>query len=565
MQGVNPIGPQVQFSPPILTEQVKNKPVVELRALEKGPESSQKNHLNKSESDLSLIQQLKLGQLEAKAPKIDVHAELKQLREKAQSAELQQQKEALAGFMRLAKHSSESVRNYGLVGLMSMLRMGNVSPSLLSSVVSNLILLLDPAVLGDYQSDLVRFAFSILTTLAQTFDQLPKTQQQAILQQLNRYADQIKNPELQAQFREFVKEPTGFHARMSFLGKEMPQSVTQAASPADKPFALGDSGLATRILQKQQGVLDQIPHMEAGMLETMSSVFHHARMSLLKTYTPYLFSDAVLIHALGYLDTVSKEITVYRRRKKQRNLAFVVHFSAVLPRETLHKHPIFVVQEEEDQSIRQYHELFASILEQGYKHIVVLMPHADYWLSYHHAKHAAHRMENVVHVVDTQLFGLGLGMLVEELCGPAMKARSLQTFLNVAKRRIGAVSYWMVPLTPNAMKNQLWYQKMSRKSVIYDSARDFQIPVIALFGQANVLGRSDTATKSLLMLQDHVVRGKKPPLKMVIEHRDLLPEASALGRYFQQEFPHCEITIAATSLYLGSEWGPFIGIAALYA
>ena len=562
MQGVNPIG-QVHFSPPqIVVDQVKNKPVVELRALEKGPEQIPSTALQKTQSDLSLIQQLNLGNFEATAPKIDIHTEIRDLREKAHSADIQDQQEAVAGFARLAKHTSESVRNYGLIGMMGILSL-SANTAILSSVVSNLVLLLDASLLGDSHSDLIRFAFSILAGVSDKFDQLPKTQQQTLIQRLTQNVDKVKNAEVQALIREFIKEPTGFRARMEFSGKPLPVTpsvVPQTTVPS--PVVPGD--VVSRILQKQQSVLSQIPHMDPGTLEVMASIFSSTKITILETYAPYLMSDAVLIHALGYLDTVSKEIVGYRRQQKQKRLAFVTHFSAVLPREILDKYPIFVVKEDDDQGIRQYHDLFMSILDQGYKHVVVLMPHSEHWLSFHHAKHAAHKLENLVHVVDTQLFGLGLGLLVQELCAPAMKARSVKNLLAGISRLVQNVRYWVVPLTPGSMKNQLWYQKMVRKLVVYDSAGESQIPVIALSSQSGILSRSVTPTKALLSLQEHVQQGGVVPLKMIIEHRDLLPEASAIGRYFQQQFPHCEITIATTSLHLGQEWGPFVGVAVLY-
>jgi hypothetical protein len=195
---------------------------------------------------------------------------------------------------------------------------------------------------------------------------------------------------------------------------------------------------------------------------------------------------------------------------------------------------------------------------------VVLMPHSEYWLSYHHAKHAAHKIENRVHVVDTELFGLSLGLLLQELCPLAMKSRSVKVLLGLVSRLAKSIHYWIVPLTPSSMKNQLWYQKMNRKSVIYDSAWESQIPVVLLSHQATVVSRSLTATQALLGLQAAVQNSTVAPLKLIIEYRDLLPEASAIGRYFQQQFPHCEITVAATSLHLGNEWGSFVGIAVLY-
>ena len=563
MQGVNPIGQQVFFSPPqIAVGHVKDKPVVELRALEKGPEATAKSGLHKSESDISLIQQLKLGQLESTPSKVDIHAEIRDLRAKAQSDNIQSQRDAVAGFARMAKNSSESVRNYGLMGMMSILRLSE-NTGILSSVSSSLILLLDPSLMGEYQSDMIRFSMSMMVGLSNKFDQLPKTQQQAILQRLTQNVEKIKNPDLKSAIREFIKEPTGFRARMESKGEALPVATQAAATQV--PSLAGNAGaLVSRIVEKQQSVLEQIALVEPDALDMMAVIFSNAKLNLLSVYGESAFSDPVLIYALGYLDTVSREIVEFRRRKKQKTLAFVTHFSAVLPREILEKYPIFVVKEEDDQGIRQYHELFNTIREQGYKHIVVLMPHADHWLSYHHAKHAAHKLENVVHVVDTELFGLGLGLLLQELCPLAMKSRSVKALMGLVARLVKSINYWVVPLKPGSMKNQLWYQKMNRKSVIYDSAWENQIPVILLSHQAGIVSRSATPTGALLDLQTAVQVKPEAPLKLIIEHRDLLPEASALGRYFQQQFPHCEITIASTSLHLGNEWGPFIGVAVLY-
>ncbi len=562
MQGVNPIGQQVYFSPPqIMVDQVKNKPAVELRALEKGPELPQNTGIQKSQSDLSLIQQLKLGNLESTVPKLDLYTEIRELRAKAQSERLQDQKDAVAGFARLAQNASESVRNYGLIGMLGILGL-SANAGILSSVASNLILLLDPSLLGDYHSDLIRFAFSILSGLSNKFEQLPQTQQSAIMQRLTQNVDKVKNPELQALIREFLKDPITFRARMAASGTPMPVENPAVLQPSTK--SVPDGALVSRILQKQQSVLDQVSRMDRGTLEVMASIFSSTRVALLEVYSPYLLSDTVLINALAYMDTVSKEIHSYRRRKKQKTLAFVTHFSAVLPKDILEKYPIFVVEESDDHGIRNYHDMFVSIMDEGYKHVVVLMPNAEHWLSYHHAKHAAHKLENVVHVVDTQLFGLGLGLLIQELCAPAMKARSVKVLLGMITRLIYSIRYWVVPLTPGSMKNQLWYQKMTRKLVIYDSAWESQIPVIELSSHSGIVSRSANPTKGLLSLQEQVQLEKAVPLKMIIEHRDLLPEASAIGRYFQQQFPHCEITIAATSLNLGQEWGPFVGVAVLY-
>jgi len=299
-------------------------------------------------------------------------------------------------------------------------------------------------------------------------------------------------------------------------------------------------------------------------MEEMAIIFYNTRLLLLDIHENFALVDPVCVYAVGYLDVVIRGITAYLRERKQKKVAFVTHFSAVLPRGILTEYPIFVVKEDPEHGIRQYHELFKSLVGHGYSHVVALMPHAEYWMSYHHAKHAAHKLEHEVSVIDTQLFGLGLGLLLQELCPRVMKVLSVKELLSLTVHLAKSIEYWIVPLTPVSMKNQLWYQKMNRQFGIHDSGWESQIPLISLSHQSAILSRSKTPTDALLNLQAVVRSGTIVPLKLIIENHGLLQEASTIGRYFQKQFPICEMTLAATSLNLGNEWGFFIGVAVLY-
>jgi len=246
MQGITPrqsVVPHVAMNP------VHSTPSVALHALEKGPGAISEKPQTESVADISLMEHATVEIGFPTTHAFDLHDEIRYLQEKAHSEHLEDQREAVAGFARMAKHDAESARDYGLIGMLSVLELSE-NVGILSAVASNLILLLDPSALDGYHSDLFRFAFSILSGLSGKFDQLPEVQQNTIRQQLTQIDFVVQNSEIKEAIREFIKEPTCFRARMldeDNLGAiEIPDIVSEPALPG-----FFSDGLAPGVTDKQ--------------------------------------------------------------------------------------------------------------------------------------------------------------------------------------------------------------------------------------------------------------------------------------------------------------------------
>ena len=218
MQGITSrqsVVPHVEMNP------VHPTPSVALHALEKGLGAISEKPQAESVAASALMEHATVEIGFPTTHVFDLHDEIRYLQEKAHSEHLDDQREAVAGFARMAQHDSESARDYGLIGMLSVLELSE-NVGILSAVASNLILLLDPSALDGYHSDLFRFAFSILSGLSGKFDQLPELQQNTIRQQLTQIDFVVQNPEIKDAIQTFIKDPTGFWSRMTMADSVLP-------------------------------------------------------------------------------------------------------------------------------------------------------------------------------------------------------------------------------------------------------------------------------------------------------------------------------------------------------
>jgi len=287
------------------------------------------------------------------------------------------------------------------------------------------------------------------------------------------------------------------------------------------------------------------------------------RANMLALAWPLLAQDPLLLTQVLMLDAIGRRVNRQHRRARFSHIAVVTHPSAAVSSELMSRYPIYQVAHDPDNYLRIFHDLFVSLVQSGFDAIIVVLPNGEYWHSVHHARHAMAGVRANIRVVDSHLFGLGLGLLVREVANLLPKVGRVDELEGRIFRLASRIHYWMVPFNLNMINAHFWYQKMKR-GVRMPSA---SVPIISFSDAGGIVAAAPSPTAAVMKMEQVVTdffhtNGVLPRV-IVIEHHDALAVAKGLGVFFQRAYPKVRIVMQAARPYMVTEIGSFVGVVAL--
>ncbi len=506
------------------------------------------------ESDKNILQQLTVTRQDSETSSTRLMDKLRTLQALKKSDDPNDRMDAIKEFGRLVTYKNEEAKSIGTAGLLSAIYI-NFNSDQIHSVSSMLMLLLDPKLtLGAI--DFERISNSVLTAFVKNKANMNLQTIQDIMQSIDKL--QLRKFEhLTSLIDEFIKTPAAALQNASdplnagAKGKMTISQLVAAENIKNIPGAIA--------LQRTEPTVTR-PNID-GLLATLNTL----RMMFIYSLWPSLLRSPQLIFLVMLLDRIGQNLVTQKRKMRRLVAALVTHPSATIPDPFLQKMPVYVVDYDPENYIRIFHDKFLSLQNSGFTTVFALLPHSDFWHSYHHARHALTRPTASIIVIDTKLYGLALGILVREVAVRMAKLQRRDEIDGIIRKMLPLIHYWIVPSQTKTVNGHFWYQKMKRQSPFKDQMQGAnQLPIIGFGETAGIVGTASNMTQGLLKLEAMVVelyhRNNQSPRIIIIEHHNMHPVAVSLENYFQRAFPTTKVSIQLTTRFLGNEIGEFIGV-----
>jgi fatty acid-binding protein DegV len=460
-------------------------------------------------------------------------------------------------FGRLAAFKSADARNVGLIGLMSMLY-SSKSPEVIDLITGFLIGQLDSHSYSS-QAEFEFMAESILNGFVEQKELMNFTTIQLALQTIERGELQKFKP-LEPIIEKFIAAASAAHG-------ESAEAMAHAANPT------GQITISELVAAETIRTLPSIAaHVETKKVEhpNIDAVLLSLRelhALIIQTLWPSLLKSSDVVMLVMFLDRIGQNLVRQRRKTRRLIAALVTHPSATLPKELLDKHPVYVIPYDPENYIRIFHDMFASLNNSGFSSVFAILPHSDFWHSYHHARHSQSQPTANVIVIDSKLYGLGLGILVREVANRMSKLRRRDEIEGLIRKIAPNIHYWIVPSQTKTISSHFWFQKMKRQSNWKNILHAKQTPILGFGETAGIVATGSSLTQSLVKLEGMVLelyqRNNSHPRVIVIEHHNMLPVASSLSDYFKQTFKETKVLVQQASPFLSNEIGDYIGLVSI--
>jgi len=506
------------------------------------------------ESDKNILQQLTVIRQDSETSATRLLNKLRNLQALKKSENPEDQMEAIKEFGRMATYKNEEARAIGTAGLLSAIYT-NFNSEQIHSISSMLMLLLDPKLtLGAI--DFERISQSVLQAFVNTKQNMNLQTIQEIIQAIDRLHLR-KFEHLTSLIDEFVETTEG-----------TAESVAQKISAGTKGnVTISELVAAENIKNIPRAVATPVTdlHTTPPNIDGLIATLNTLRTMYIYTLWPSLLRSPQLIMLVMLMDRIGRNLATQKRKMRRLVAALVTHPSATISDTFLQKMPIYVVDYDPENYIRIFHDQFLSLQESGFSSVFALLPHSDFWHSYHHARHALTRPTTNIIVIDTKLYGLALGVLVREVAARMSKLQRRDEILGIIRKMLPLIHYWIVPAQIKTVNGHFWYQKMKRQSPLKDQMQGGNtLPIIGFGENAGVIGTASNFTQGILKLEAMIVelyhRSNQSPRVIIIEHHNMLPAATNLENYFKRAFPNSKINIQATTRFLANEIGEFIGV-----
>ncbi|NBV42210.1 hypothetical protein EBR96_05520, partial [bacterium] len=422
-----------------------------------------------------------------------------------------------------------------------------------------LIGILNPATIGSPE-DFEFLAQSILDALTADKEAMQHTSIQQVLTSIDRFGlDKING--LKPSIEKFVSAPAS----------EIGQSISELSTGLVGKGALSISELVAaenvRNVPIPAALRTESKEPARPNIDVLLSALRQVRSMIIYSLWPSLMKDTNLVYLVVLLGRIDQNLTRRRRKMRQLKTALVTHPSATLTDELLARSPVWVIDNDPENYIRIFHDMFHSLKESGFQSVFALLPHSDFWHSYHHARHALSRPIPNITIIDTKLYGLGLGILVREVNHRLAKLNRRDEVDAVIRKVAAQIHYWIVPVYTKNINGHFWFQKMKRQSNWKDAIHAKHIPIIGFGESTGIVAAGVDLTQSLIKLEGMIVetfqRTASSPRIIVIEHHNQLPAANGLANYFRSMYRSTKIIIQQAAPFMANEIGPYIGIVAI--
>ncbi len=453
--------------------------------------------------------------------------------------------EATQGFLNLLGVKQESAANLGMMGVLSLLTNdanGDVRVKIAELIIKQASEFLD-------KPEFKLFAQPLFEGLLPFVPQIQPDIIHPFPVQIFKSGLLTEQPELKVLVDQFVPNEPAIVSSIDSLSPQLVQPLTidGAKPPVSEPAPdlMRNNNNPYRL---NLGVLQEaVRHLRASMVDLGWP---------LATRSPFMLTQVLM------LDAIERRIGRQRRRTRFLHIAVVTHPSASISKELMGRYPVYQIPHDPENYIRIFHDLFVSLTQSGFQSIIVVLPNGEYWHSVHHARHAMAGVMGTIRVLDSHLFGLGLGLLVREVAGLLPKINRIDDMESRIARLASKIHYWIVPFNVGAINAHFWYQKMKRQKRLPGHF----YPIIGFSDEGGIVSVADSPTSAVINLEkvvtDFFHQFGQPPRVVVVEHYDALGVAKGLGGYFQRVYPKVRVVLQVASPYMSAELGPFVGVVA---
>jgi len=450
------------------------------------------------------------------------------------------------GYLKLMSLKGEASNTMGIFGLLSLLKNPDYGPTRAKIAEMMMVQLLPHVDTPEFKL----FAQPLFEGLLPFVPEIPPEVIHPFPVQIFKSGLMTEQPHLQPLLDQFVSTQPAVVTTIEALSPQLVAPLAFESVPPP-PQSLPTEPLPT------------LPSPYRLNLGVFQEAVRTLRANMVQMAWPLLAFDPLLLTQVLMLDVIGRRVNRQHRRARFSHIAVVTHPSAAVSSELMNRYPIYQVAHDPDNYLRIFHDLFVSLVQSGFDAILVVLPNGDYWHSVHHARHAMAGVRANIRVVDSHLFGLGLGLLVREVANLLPKVGRVDELESRLSRLASRIHYWMVPFNVNMINAHFWYQKMKRGVRMSGAS----VPIISFSDAGGIVAAAESPTAAVMKMEqvvtDFLHTHTIVPRVIVIEHHDALAVAKGLGVFFQRAYPKVRVVMQAARPFMVTEIGPFVGVVAL--
>ncbi|MFC1771404.1 DegV family protein [Candidatus Margulisiibacteriota bacterium] len=278
-----------------------------------------------------------------------------------------------------------------------------------------------------------------------------------------------------------------------------------------------------------------------------------------------LGSSSLLLYPLLTRKIIERKINLIFKKTRLKSQAAIITHPGLVYSTKLKAYPhITFCKTETIHYIRSFFEQFIERLDAGYNSILVFLPHSGFWPYYVYAKHGAQELGHYVSVFDTQTFGAGMSIIIEEVCAYLKQNNDVHQVSYLIENLYSRLNFFIFPNNLKTWEDKFWFMKLKNKNE--KELKNAEIsPIISLAGKLNlikVLSNPQKAANFLIKHIKYIINQKGIiPKRAIITHHENNSTALKLGKTLRAIYPNCEISIFIANKNIISEFGQHVSLA----
>lgn len=225
-----------------------------------------------------------------------------------------------------------------------------------------------------------------------------------------------------------------------------------------------------------------------------------------------------------------------------------------------------LVDSNKELSKEDFYDVYKNLLEEGYVRIISLHLSPKLGRSYEYAKDAAQEFEDAeITVINSHANGLGLGLMIQEINKSIMEHDSPQDVFNLIHDWVHNLSYWVVPVSFNYVRNQNWLNRIANPGSVNKLRQQQFVPIFSLKEKITLVASYNDSEKAVIALMkhlnDHMKSRSRRARRVGVEYRRLYRPALGLSQKIRDAYPGVEVSTHLAGSITNSYFGPdMIGV-----
>ena len=225
-----------------------------------------------------------------------------------------------------------------------------------------------------------------------------------------------------------------------------------------------------------------------------------------------------------------------------------------------------LIDSNKELSKEDFYDVYKELLDEGYIRIISLHLSPKLGRSYEYAKEAAQEFQDAeITVINSHANGLGLGLIIQEMNKAIMEHSSPQDVFHLIHNCVQNLSYWVVPVSFNYVRNQNWLNRIANPAATNKLRQQNFVPIFSLKEKIQLVATYNDSEKAIVALMKHLDANMKArkgrPRRIGVEYRRLYRPALALSQKIRQAYPSVELSTHLAGSITNSYFGPdMIGI-----